>query len=377
MIARVVVTTPDTENFDSAALQRLLDGRYGELRSQFLEIMSRPEFAPVGPLPTAEYRERVFEWARALAGEGLTAPGFPQQYGGRGEPAANVAAFETLGFGDLSLLVKFGVQFGLWGGAVHQLGTELHHERYLKQIATLELPGCFAMTEAAHGSNVQALRTTATYEPDSREFVIDTPCDDAHKDYIGNAACHGRMAVVFAQLTVGGERHGVHALLVPLRDEQGRVCDRVRIEDCGEKMGLGGVDNGRLWFDHVRVPREALLNRYGDVDEQGRYSSPIEKPGKRFFTMLSTLVQGPRLRLRGLDQRRQERAHDRRQVRPAPAAVRALRRGGGGDPRLPGPSAPADAAARHDVCPALRAGRAAREVSRGVRRPRSPRARAP
>ena len=116
--------------------------------------MRRPEFAPVVALPTAEYRQRVLEWARALAAEGLTAPGLPERYGGRGDPGANVAGFESVAFGDLSLLVKFGVQFGLWGGAVQQLGTERHHERYLRATASLQLPGCFAMTEAGHGSDV-------------------------------------------------------------------------------------------------------------------------------------------------------------------------------------------------------------------------------
>src|SRR5437764_10586637 len=147
----MATTTPETTDFDSAPLHRFLDGRYGELRSQSLEIMSRPEFAPVGPLPSGEYRERVMEWAKTLVSEGLTAPGFPKEYGGEDDPGANVAAFETLGFGDLSLLVKFGVQFGLWGGAVQQLGTRRHHERYLAPTATLELPGCFAMTETGHG----------------------------------------------------------------------------------------------------------------------------------------------------------------------------------------------------------------------------------
>nr|WP_257911187.1 hypothetical protein [Janibacter limosus] len=64
------------------------------------------------------------------------------------------------------------------------------------------------------------------------------------------------------------------------------------IGDCGSKMGLLGVDNGRLLFDRVRVPRENLLGRYGDIDEQGRYSSPIESVNRRFFTMLGTLVRG-------------------------------------------------------------------------------------
>jgi len=287
-----VTATIDNPTFDAGRLQGLLDGRYAEVRAEIRSVLCRPEFAPVVALPTSEYRERVLGWARTLADEGLTAAGFPVRFGGRGDPGANVAGFETLGYGDLSLLIKFGVQFGLWGGAVQQLGTELHHERYLKRIVSLELPGCFAMTEAGHGSDVQQLETTATYDADAQEFVIDTPNDDAHKEYIGNAACHGQMAAVFAQLIVGDECHGVHALVVGLRDEHGRLCPGIRIEDCGEKMGLNGVDNGRIWFDGVRVPREALLNRYGDVSPEGEYSSPIEKSGKRFFTMLGTLVQG-------------------------------------------------------------------------------------
>jgi acyl-CoA oxidase len=292
MIATVTSATSQTTRFDPRALSRLLDGRYAELREQIREVLSRPEFAPPIALPTPEYRELVLDWGLRLAGEGLTAPGFPPEFGGHGDPGANVASFETLAFGDLSLLVKFGVQFGLWGGAVQQLGTRVHHERYLKATATLDLPGCFAMTETGHGSNVQQLETTATYDPENQEFVIDTPSDDARKDYIGNAACHGRVAAVFAQLVVGGESHGVHALVVPLRGGDGQVLPGIRIEDCGEKMGLAGVDNGRIWFDGVRVPRDSLLDRYSAVSPEGVYSSPIENPNRRFFTMLGNLVQG-------------------------------------------------------------------------------------
>ena len=55
---------------------------------------------------------------------------------------------------------------------------------------------------------------------------------------------------------------------------------------------MNGVDNGRIWFDHVRVPRESLLDRYARLDADGTYFSPIENPTKRFFTMLGTLIQG-------------------------------------------------------------------------------------
>jgi acyl-CoA oxidase len=156
----------------------------------------------------------------------------------------------------------------------------------------LTLPGCFAMTETGHGSDVQHLGTTATYEPQHAEFVIHTPTPAARKDYIGNAARDGLAAVVFAQLIVAGEQHGVHAFLVPIRDADGAPAPGVSIGDCGGKGGLNGVDNGRLTFDHVRVPRTALLDRYGSVAEDGGYHSPIESSGRRFFTMLGTLVRG-------------------------------------------------------------------------------------
>jgi acyl-CoA oxidase len=98
--------------------------------------------------------------------------------------------------------------------------------------------------------------------------------------------------VVFAQLEVAGSEQGVHAFLVPIRDGEGRPMQGVRIQDCGEKVGLNGVDNGRLWFDAVDVPWDALLDRRGHVSLDGVYHSPLRSPTARFFTMLSTLVQG-------------------------------------------------------------------------------------
>jgi acyl-CoA oxidase len=277
---------------DVATLRRLLDGEHAEMRDRVREWLSRPGNIPTADRPLDEYRDQVLAWAKELADEGQTATGFPVEYGGEGAVGRSIAAFETMAFGDLSLLVKIGVQFGLFGGAVLHLGTEKHHERYLRAITSLELPGCFAMTETGHGSNVQALETTATYDPETQEFVVDTPSEAARKDYIGNAARHGRMAAVFAQLIVGGEERGVHALLVPIRDERGEPLPGVRIEDCGAKLGLDGVDNGRLYFDHVRVGHDALLDRYAQVSPDGEYMSTIENPTKRFFTMVGTLIQG-------------------------------------------------------------------------------------
>ncbi len=283
---------------DVPALTRLLDGRYAEVRnlvrsnlSAYSSILTDAE-----TLSRADYRERVKELVVEMASTGQTGMGFPEEYGGGGDIGASIAAFETLSFGDLSVLVKVGVQFGLFGGAILQLGTERHHEAYLRRIVTGELMGCFAMTETGHGSNVQALGTVATYDVATQEFVITTTREDARKDYIGNAAEHGELAVVFAQLEVGGEGRGVHAFVVPIRvrDDSGELVPApgVTIADDGLKMGLNGVDNGRLWFDEVRVPRDNLLNRFADVTPAGVYESPIDNPNRRFFTMLGTLIQG-------------------------------------------------------------------------------------
>jgi len=278
---------------DVPALQRVLDGRYVEVRdlvrSNLADHASVLDAAET--LSTDDYRDRVRDLLVTMASTGQTGMGFPKEYDGGGDIGASVAAFETLAYGDLSVLVKVGVQFGLFGGAILQLGTRRHHDAYLRDLVTGRLMGCFAMTEVGHGSNVQALGTVATYDPDTEEFVVTTTGPSARKDWIGNAARHAELAVVFAQLEVGGEGHGVHAFVVPLRRD-GEVLDGVTIEDDGLKMGLNGVDNGRISFDHVRVPRDNLLNQFADVTPDGRYESPIGNANRRFFTMLGTLVQG-------------------------------------------------------------------------------------
>ncbi|MFF8731926.1 acyl-CoA dehydrogenase [Streptomyces sp. NPDC015171] len=278
---------------DVPSLTAVLDGEYAGIR----DLVRTNLVTHAAVLDEAEelgidaFRERVRDVVVQLAATGQTGTGFPAAYGGGDDVGASIAAFETLSFGDLSVLVKVGVQFGLFGGAILHLGTDHHHKTYLPRLVTGELMGCFAMTETGHGSNVQALGTIARYDPENQEFVLTTPDEQARKDYIGNAARHAELAVVFAQLEVGGRSEGVHAFVVPLRSD-GRVLPGVAIEDDGRKMGLNGVDNGRIRFDGVRVPREALLDRFARVTPEGTYESAIENPDRRFFTMLGTLVQG-------------------------------------------------------------------------------------
>lgn len=215
------------------------------------------------------------------------------------DPAQYFAITEAAGAIDLSLGIKLGVQFSLWGGSVINLGTQKHRDKYYTAIDNLDYTGCFAMTELHHGSNVQGIQTTATFDPNTDEFVINTPNEGATKWWIGNAAVHGKFATVFARLILPSEEcahgldMGVHAFIVPIRDmESHKPLPGVEIRDCGYKVGLNGVDNGALRFHLVRIPRENLLNRFGDVSRDGQYTSSLPTINKRFAATLGELVGG-------------------------------------------------------------------------------------
>ena len=288
-------TTPASDSairLDVDRVNELLLGSWADVRRQAREMIKDSAFWRDDELGKDEHRERVLSQLHLLVDNKAVHRAFPKRFGGEENNGANIAGFEELVVADPSLQIKSGVQWGLFGAAILQLGTAEHHEKWLPGAMDLSIPGAFAMTEIGHGSDVAAVGTTATYDPVTEEFVIHTPFRGATKEYLGNAALHGIAATVFAQLITNGVNHGVHCFYVPLRGEDGNDLPGIGREDDGLKGGLNGIDNGRLSFDHIRVPRTNLLNKYGDVAADGTYTSPIDSPGRRFFTMLGTLVQG-------------------------------------------------------------------------------------
>ncbi|MFT6334984.1 MAG: acyl-CoA oxidase [Halioglobus sp.] len=278
-------------SFESKKLQSILDGNKAEVIARVKKLLQDPFFKYDLNPNKEDKRKTTLAQVKALADQGLGAYAFSTEFGGSGRVGDHITVFETLAYGDLSLLIKFGVQFGLFGGSVYNLGTEKHHRKYIDALGKADLLGCFAMTETGHGSNVRGLMTTATYDHETQSIVVNSPSIEAGKEYIGNAL-HSTMAAVFAQLIVDDVNHGVHAVLVPIRDKNNNLLEGIKVEDCGYKIGLNGVDNGRLWFDNVSVPVENLLDRYGSINNAGVYESPIKNPNKRFFTMLGALVVG-------------------------------------------------------------------------------------
>ncbi len=280
-----------SDYYDSHEIDTILKGKHAKLVDEFRAVLSDPIFKWGIHRTKEEFREVVLGQVRFLADRGYGALAYPSAYGGTEDMEGYAYMFENMMYVDGSLTIKFGVQFGLFGGSIQKLGTQKHHDKYLSETGKAKLLGCFAMTETGHGSNVRGVKTTATYDTNTNQIVIHTPGPNDNKEYIGNAL-HSTMASVFAQLIVDGKNQGVHAILVPIRDDKHELLPGVKIKDNGYKLGLNGVDNGKIWFNQVRVPRENLLNKYGDIDESGIYHSDIKNPNKRFFTMLGTLVGG-------------------------------------------------------------------------------------
>lgn len=91
---------------------------------------------------------------------------------------------------------------------------------------------------------------------------------------------------------MNGKHEGIHVFLVRIRKEDKSVSDGVFIEDMGHKLGLNGVDNARIGFNNVRIPRTNILNKYSDVDEKGNFHSSITKKRERFLNVADRLLSG-------------------------------------------------------------------------------------
>jgi len=274
-------------SFPVDKLTHLLDHDNHEMRQKFREFISEPVMIPRYNISLAEERELALRRLQRICDNN-----FISVLDFWNNPLRIFAAHELAAIIDPAMTTKMTVQFNLFGGTVLKLGTERHHKKLLEGIDNLQDIGCFGLTELGYGNNAVEMETTAIYDPKTKEFIVNTPHPLAQKYWITNGAVHAKHVVVMAKLIVNNVNEGIHAVLVPIRDDKLNILPNVLVEDMGHKMGLNGVDNAKLTFNNVRIPRENLLNKYSDVTEDGKFTSDIDGGRKRFLTVADQLLSG-------------------------------------------------------------------------------------
>lgn len=274
-------------HFESGSIAEILQHDNLDKRRKLKVLLSTDAFVPRYNIPLEEERKVALDRLKLICDKG-----FISVLDFKHNPLNIFAAHELAAIIDPSMTTKMTVQFNLFGGTVLKLGTDRHHNKLLAGIDSLADIGCFGLTELGYGNNAVEMETAATYDAASKEFIIHSPSTLSQKFWITNGAIHAKHCVVFAKLLLNNEDHGVQAFLARIRDDNMQVCKDVTVVDMGYKMGLNGVDNARISFNHVRVPRENLLNRFSDVDENGVFHSQIKGTRARFLAVADQLLSG-------------------------------------------------------------------------------------
>eukprot|EP01120_Amphizonella_sp_Union-15-10_P008001 TRINITY_DN2789_c0_g1_i3.p1 TRINITY_DN2789_c0_g1~~TRINITY_DN2789_c0_g1_i3.p1 ORF type:complete len:591 (-),score=93.84 TRINITY_DN2789_c0_g1_i3:29-1801(-) len=174
---------------------------------------------------------------------------------------------------DSAFVMRLYVHKVLFKETIWAQGTKEQFNKYQDAIDKTEIIGCFAMTELGHSSFLRGIETTATYDRQTREFVIHTTTLTGTKWWIGFAGQTATHTTALCQLIIGDKLLGLHWFIVPLRNRDGSFKPGVTCGSVGAKAGRHGLDNGWIQFSNVRVPRENMLMRWSQVSIDGEYTA--------------------------------------------------------------------------------------------------------
>ncbi|KAK3086444.1 hypothetical protein FSP39_018477 [Pinctada imbricata] len=158
--------------------------------------------------------------------------------------------------------------------ALERLATEQQKAKWMPLAKNFKILGTYGQTEMGHGTYIQGLETTATFDPKTDEFVLNTPSISAMKFWPGSLGRSCNYSIVLAILMINGQKYGMHPFLVPLRSLQDhKPLPGIRVGNVGAKMGRNGIDNGYLILDNIRIPRLNMLMKNAQVSSDGTFTS--------------------------------------------------------------------------------------------------------
>ncbi|WP_405858403.1 acyl-CoA oxidase [Streptomyces sp. NBC_00090] len=201
------------------------------------------------------------------------------------------ALHEWVGVADGGVCTLASIHYNLFLGSLldHQNGAG---GRDLSEFTSMRSTGTFLCTELDHGNDAPALRTTAVLDPETGGFILHTPTPGAQK-FMPNTSLAGgpKSAVVAARLVIDGEDQGVFLFLTRLSDENGHL-PGIHVRKLPDRTGTP-VDHCLTAFEHVRLPREALLEAaHGRLDGEGRLHSEVGSTRKRFLRSVGRVTAG-------------------------------------------------------------------------------------
>ncbi|GAX78870.1 hypothetical protein CEUSTIGMA_g6309.t1 [Chlamydomonas eustigma] len=180
------------------------------------------------------------------------------------------------------------LHIGMFIPSIMSQGDSEQQSKWLPLCFNLSVVGTYAQTELGHGTFVRGLETTSTYDVKSQEFILHSPSLTATKWWPGGLGKTATHAVVMARLIVEGKDYGPHAFILQLRSLETHLpLPGIKVGDIGPKYGYGGVDNGYMSMEYIRIPRENMLMRFAKVTPEGKYIPPPPSNSKASYaTML-------------------------------------------------------------------------------------------
>ena len=269
------------------AIQDLLEHDNQQTRQALRDLFKASLFTPRYNISLDEERELAYARLKSICDHKLISV-----LDFKDNPHRIFSVHEAVGMMDGSAATKMTVQFNLFGGTILKLGTKAHHDQLLSDIDDLKAVGCFGLTELGCGNNAVEMQTTATYDAAKEEFIIHTPDVKARKYWITNGAVHAHYVIVFARLINNEIDEGIHGFLVPIRDHDMKVLPGVTVWDMGYKIGVNGIDNASIGFDHVRIPRTYMLDATSTISKEGIFQSEVDSKRGRFLTLADQLLSG-------------------------------------------------------------------------------------
>ncbi|CAI9562387.1 unnamed protein product [Staurois parvus] len=179
---------------------------------------------------------------------------------------------------------------GVFIRSLTALGTDEQIAKWLPLANNYQILGTYAQTELGHGTYLRGLETTATFDPTTQEFIVDTPNITATKWWPGELGKTSTHAVVLAQLCSNGKYYGMHPFIVPVRSlKDHSPLPGITVGDIGPKMAFQQVDNGYLMMRNIRIPKENMLSRFSEVLPDGSY---VKRGSDKinYFTMIAIRV---------------------------------------------------------------------------------------